>query len=485
MTHIGQNQAFFTQAKEINDLMVALLGDVSGATVLEPCVGNGALLFPIQSSAAHVDAIDVDPSFVSTLAHRVNEHVHLQVGNFLEHFVIGAISSGIKLRPTYDALICNPPYGLKLTKDFRALTKRRFPKLYARESYGLFMQFGVTCLREGGRFVFIVPDTFLSSHNHKSLRDSLLRNATITDVIVFNSKRFEAVNFGYGSMCIIAGNARRDGQYGDLRWVDARESSVPLATAMSSLGVSRGASELTETVESGWYSKPPSQTYAPMLGDFCELKTGIYTGDNEKYCSYSVQNPPSRLNGHPIDWCEVRTASLGSEEMLYGISEGPTYVPFVRGGHRLPFASVNSAIQWSVEAIKEYKSNKKARFQNSSFYFRRGLAVPMVTSGKLTASFMENAVFDQGVVGVFPRRNEHLDYFLVFLNSAQATEQKLRINPSANNSANYLKKIRVVPPVEQKVAEAAEIVARWRSNSQLSFDQVRLDATEFVNSLTT
>ena len=127
-----------------------------------------------------------------------------------------------------------------------------------------------------------------------------------------------------------------------------------------------------------------------------------------------------------------------------------------------------------------YRTDRNARLQNSRFYFRKGLAVPMVTSGRLSASYMEGAVFDQGVVGVFPKKERWLGFLLVFLNSEQATEMKRNISPGANNSANYLKRLRVPVPDENQLKESEQICTRWRIGRITDKKTIKIESTAFV-----
>ena len=66
----------------------------------------------------------------------------------------------------------------------------------------------------------------------------------------------------------------------------------------------------------------------------------------------------------------------------------------------------------------------------------------MVTSKRINAFLTERRVFDQSVVGIFPMQRAWLFPLLVILNSPLATKLiKEGINPTANNSANYLKRL--------------------------------------------
>ncbi len=475
-------QAYYTDAEELNNLMIALLGDAKNGNVLEPCAGKGAFVYPLLKCAKRIDAMDVDLKQILELQKIRSSNLKIFHGDFIDHFVSDRNESYITT--DYDAIICNPPYGLKWSVDYRKKIKAAFPKLYARESYGLFMIFGISCLRADGRFVFIVPDTFLTSHNHTPLRHYLANETTISHIIQFNSSRFETVNYGYGNMCIIAGN-RHPKKLGNTYWSDMRKNLKPIEMKTFLDVTSIPFKSLSESYKNGWtnpYTKSSPFTGETItLGEVAECRTGIYTGDNSKFCAYDAENPPKRINGHPIDWHnKVRKKNLSEQEKKNGIESGKSYVSFIRGGHRLPYEVTQSAIDWSKEAVEFYRKNKKSRLQNSGFYFQRGLAVPMVTSGKISASLFYDAIFDQGVVGIFPRQSNMLCFLLVYLNSEQATEIKMSINPSANNSANYLKRIEIPKPTEKQLRMANLICEQWSCDDSLDTKKCREIATKFI-----
>ena len=107
-------------------------------------------------------------------------------------------------------------------------------------------------------------------------------------------------------------------------------------------------------------------------------------------------------------------------------------------------------MNWSEETVTHYKADKKARFQNPKYYFKFGIGVPMISSSSITASLIENKLFDQSIVGVFPK-DKSLTYFLLaFFNSPTCNKLIRTINPSANNPANYIKKIPFVYPTNEQ-----------------------------------
>lgn len=466
-------QQHYTDAEEINTLMQSLLGAVDGLKVLEPCVGLGAFVLGLIGTPERVDAVDIDENHIEFLDSKGISWLHAFHGDFIDYQAAGDLFKTFRLRTDYDALICNPPYGLKLSIPYRQNFKKRFPHLYARESYGLFMYFAIRALRESGRYVFIVPDTFLTSRNHKPLREFLVREAKPTHIIRFESKRFETVNFGYGHLCIIAGNHSTLRPDDLVRWVDAIEQGARLTAELFAKEQPVPGSFFHKHTVDGWVHPAKREAISlsclsTYLGAIAECRTGIYTGDNVRFCAFDSHRPPSRAaNGHPIDWTtKVKLDCLSEEEKKLGIEGDRCYVPFIRGGHRAPLAHTSWALDWSKEAVAYYAKDNKARLQNSRYYFKPGLAIPMVTSGRISASLIKDAVFDQGVVGVFPNDPNWLDFLLIYINSDfVARTVKAVLSPGANNSANYIKKIPVPVPSAAQLAKAKRIVGQARSTS--------------------
>jgi hypothetical protein len=143
---------------------------------------------------------------------------------------------------------------------------------------------------------------------------------------------------------------------------------------------------------------------------------------------------------------------------LSGITNCQTYIPLIKGGNIRYYKNNLWFINWSMEAVNHYRTNQKARFQNSQFYFKTGIAVPMVSSINVTASLIDNRLFDQSIVGIFPKNKKHLYYILAFFNSPICTKLLRQINPSANNSANYINKNPVIIPDIDTLENINELV---------------------------
>ncbi|KKT18839.1 MAG: hypothetical protein UW03_C0029G0001, partial [Candidatus Peregrinibacteria bacterium GW2011_GWA2_43_8] len=65
----------------------------------------------------------------------------------------------------------------------------------------------------------------------------------------------------------------------------------------------------------------------------------------------------------------------------------------------------------------------------------------MISSSQITAALIENRLFDQSIVGLFSKDKGLIFVLLAFFNSPTCNKLIRTINPSANNPANYIKKI--------------------------------------------
>jgi len=91
-------------------------------------------------------------------------------------------------------------------------------------------------------------------------------------------------------------------------------------------------------------------------------------------------------------------------------------------------------------------------------------AFPMVTSGRATASVIcAHWMFDQSGVGVFPKDKALFGFLLAFLNSPTCWRLLRQINPSANNSARYLRRLPIVCPTERSLQWFNEVVGAYVS----------------------
>jgi hypothetical protein len=88
----------------------------------------------------------------------------------------------------FDVIIGNPPFGVLLQKELKPLYQTFTQR---GESYVLFVEKGHELLREGGQFSYIMPDTYLNLSFTESLRDFILKNSLVLEIVTLPAKVFD------------------------------------------------------------------------------------------------------------------------------------------------------------------------------------------------------------------------------------------------------------------------------------------------------
>lgn len=460
-------QAYYTKSDPITDYMVGMLNLQPSDTVFEPCGGDGVFVDKILAlnSSQKIVVYELNPQATALLKDKYNHYGNVTVKETDTLLDPSIVTHRLKA----SKIIGNPPYGAVFGEEAKARIQRVYKGIYSKESYTLFLYACILSLCNGGRLSFIVPDTFLSLHRHRSLRELILTYTKIEELLLFPSNFFPGVNFGYANLCIITLERSNDVAknfsntfrvYKDFVTVDDIGKPKRNGIKLVQGDVLRNVDSSFLITDNTGLSDLINGKSSVKVGDMASCVTGFYSGDDKSYLHpiskeirnakrYSVVAPEAVHNG-----------TLTDEEKVKGIAGGNCMVPIVKGGNKRYSKPDEWFMDWSTKAVSEYRKSRKCRFQNSTFYFKQGIAVPMVRSGQLTAALIDNRLFDQSIVGIFPHDSRWLFYLLGFLNSRACSYAINLINPSTNNSANYIKQLPVIKPAEEDFDEVTSIVTQ-------------------------
>lgn len=427
--------------------------------VLEPAAGDGVFIDALRTKALdiYIDAYELNPASVVLLKEKYGESQNISVKHTDtltdEELTLYSYSGGL-----YERILGNPPYGAWQEYEKRKGLKKLYPDMYVKETYALFLYRCIHLLANAGRLVFIIPDTFLNLHMHTKLREFLLRNTKIREIALFPSSFFPAVNFGYSKMAIITLERSYDKD-------SCLANQFRILTGFRKVEDVGNAEACDRTYHftqkdiyehlhhaffiSDSYINIHLRSDRQRIGDIADCVTGIYSGNDKKYLrplSSQVKNGKQYIT---VDKHLICSDYRARKDLLSGIDDPQHFIPVIKGGAVKYVKSDLWYIDWSKEAVEDYKTNKKARFQNSRFYFKNGIGIPMVSSSQVTAALIECKLFDQSIVGVFPYDSQWLYYLLAFFNSPTCNKLLRTINPSANNSANYIKRIPFIAPRDE------------------------------------
>lgn len=450
-------QAFYTNCDHITSYMIGLMQFENEMSVLEPCAGEGVFLDGIieRYDNMRITAYELNDDSVTKLQKKYssNKNILIEKEDFM---LLLELNSG-----KFDRVIANPPYGAYQSPEKRKQLKKDYPRLYAKETYGLFLIKAMELLKEKGRLVFIIPDTYLTLHMHEGLRKEILKNYTIESITLFPSNFFPGVNFGYAGLSIISiVKAKENDSYefpvynglnspDELTRLLTKQKDKNEICRLSYGQLNRNSSSAFFLPTKDWINSILGRNEL-TVGDICSVVTGFYSGNDGNYLrrASSVTRGIKKYSVVNVD--KVCNEDLSITVPLDGLSGSSTWVPIVKGGNKRFYKSSDWFMDWSKEAIHDYKvvNKKKARFQNSQYYFHQGIGVPMVSSSSITGSLIDGRLFDQSIVGIFPHdKYKNITYFLLgFFNSGVCNDLIRTINASTNNSSNYIKKIPLIIP---------------------------------------
>jgi len=444
-------QQYYTKSNEIVSYMLNKLAIRENSVILEPCAGDGVFVDALlqKESNIKIEAFELNINEANNLKKKYYTKPNVSIVNEDTLLYNDFISNKGKNR--YDFIIANPPYGAWQDYDKRNILKEIYPNLYIKETYTTFLYLCISLLKEGGRLVFITPDTYLNLHMHTFLRKYILQNTSIEEISIFNSSFFPGVNFGYSKLAIITLVKNRNiinNLNNKIKIISGFKEPADLLSTTNARITYIEQNDIIQNENHAFiysddeYLNDLLRFPSIRIGDIADCVTGIYTGDDRRFIKvkdHSVKNSKNYEIISDNELCINTVPDLnGYDKVLY--------VPIIKGGNTRYLKNDFWYINWSKESVQFYKTNRKSRFQNSQFYFKQGLAVPMVSSNSITASLINNRIIDQSIVGVFPRNEEYILFLLAFFNTSICTKLLRSINPSANNSANYIKKIPIIIP---------------------------------------
>jgi adenine-specific DNA-methyltransferase len=463
-------QPYYTKSEPIVTYMVNKLSIKETDKIFEPCGGDGIFIDYILKSnpKAYIDVYELNKESIATLTKKFSSYSQINIkqsDTLLDNDLIFQSNFG----GSYDKIIANPPYGAWQDYHKRKGLKKIFPNLYVKETYGLFLYRSIELLKENGILVFIIPDTYLNLHMHKELRKHLLTNTKIKEIALFPSSFFPNVNFGYANLSILTlqkSSNIKDNLSNEF-YITTGFNDVSQLKYENLPNIKRNTYQQNEIlnnpdhsfiISNDSYINHLIKNTRNTIGDIAFCVTGFYSGNDKRFLkviSPEIRNGKSYaiVKRDKINW-DYRKNS----EILNGIDDEKHFIPIVKGGNLKYLKPDNWFMDWSKKSVEHYKVDKKARFQNPKYYFRYGIGVPMISSTSITASLIENKLFDQSIVGIFPKEKNLTLYLLAFFNSAICNKLIRTINTSANNPANYIKKIPFVEPNKQELEQINTIV---------------------------
>lgn len=468
--HAKTYQAYYTKSASIVGYMVKQLQLKPTDRIFEPCGGDGVFVDDILSKNenALIDIFELNPTAFHLLQNKFSIYPQLTIRNS-DTLLDNELLFGSEFGGIYDKIIANPPYGAWQDIEKRNKIKHLYPTLYTKETYTLFLYRCIELLKDGGILTFIIPDTFLNLHSHKAIRKHILTKTKILELVLFPASFFPGVNFGYANLSILtlqkesnkqlclANNFKIKSAFSYVEQLEKAQDASLKITTFCQNEILQNPDHAFLISDNTAINQLINHTKV-RIGDIADCVTGFYSGNDKRFLQVGNSNLKNGKNYELVDKNSINETFGKITNLLEGIEGEKHFLPIVKGGNTKFLKPDNWYMNWSKAAVEHYKKDKKARFQNPNYYFKFGIGVPMISSSNITAALIENKLFDQSIVGIFPKDKALTFYLLAFFNSPTCNQLIRTINPSANNPANYIKKIPFIKPSNEELKEVTNIV---------------------------
>ena len=226
---------------------------------------------------------------------------------------------GILKKGGFDCVIGNPPYiTLALGKKQKFVSKEelayftdKFQKSseYKGNTYTLFMDCGLHLLKNNGKLGFIIPNTLLTNHYFRKIREYILDTCKITHIVNISDRVFKNAEIG-GNVILIL-ELEKNAELRD-------KNKIMIVKVGDAEKFSKNLCDI-EIIEQELFKRMPDKKFllekadlvlitklekdCVKLGDVVTTYQGVITGDNKKFLSNKKETEKHRkiIRGKDIE----------------------------------------------------------------------------------------------------------------------------------------------------------------------------------------
>ncbi len=384
--------------------MVEKLGGINGKRILEPGAGEGIFVKELLRRGVkpkQITAFDTNPDFGKI-------YQELGINYKISDFLL--CEDPIEFPGLFDGVIGNPPYLSRHSTYIQTYKKsllQRFKPVGVYDTYSLFIYHSLSFLKEGGLLCFIVSDTFLTIEYHQKLREFLLKNYKLREIILAPKNLFSKQRVN-NSPCIIVVEKRQPNKRHQVTFVSRLRGEqeyyhpstikqlpqhlfVKIKGYPISINIDEFVAELFSTL--------------PSISEVMEGQIGLHTHNNRRFIA--------AIEGTKLAQRFAREERAVIPRNL--LSETERWRPYLKkGGEEQYYREIEEAIDWSPEARAQYDIPRKREL-----FLKEGVVISGV-SRRLAARYMpEGCLWDSNKAIGFVTKNSKISiwYLLGLLNS--------------------------------------------------------------------
>lgn len=383
-------------------------------------------------------------NFFTNLQKAVAQNTAKQGQTFLNTITQDAITFLQLLTQKYDVAVANPPYtdSADFGPELKIFVEANYKQPYKFNTnlYAVFIKRCCEIINENGKVAMVHPPTFMYIKTFEDVRKFMLdkmhislfvewgylgmfhQSARVDAAMYILEKKPKDVPVQFIKLNDIYEGRRYEAfvkDYDDL--LANRPNKHNITLPQEKLKIIEGWPFIY------WISDGFREKFqGDLLGKISDVKTGISTGDNERFSRF---------------WWEI---------FYYykKINDQIKWKSFIKGGAYNKWYGNNWLIvNWDnngyeIKNLYDDKGKLKSRPQNEQFYFKNGVSTVKASSkGGDFRIIPENCIFSDGAPSVFFNSNDEIMLSLGFLNSKVPSYILQCLNPTVNTQVGDLEKI--------------------------------------------
>lgn len=323
------------------------------------------------------------------------------------------------LAQDYVAVCTNPPYLNKYNAKLKDFVNANY-KDYSGDLFSVFIYRNLLLCKQDGYCGFMSPFVWMFIKTYEKLREFIIQSKSITTLIQMEYSAFEEATVPICSFVLQNKRDTKPGLYlrlSDFKGgMEVQKQKVLEAIANPDCGYfyesqQSNFSKIPGSPVAYWVSNTVIAVYnkAKLLGDIASPRTGMTTGDNNRFLRLWPE-------------IEISKAKFDAKDANDAVRSEKKWFPYCKGGGYMRWYGYNEyLVNWENDGF-EIKNNikpnglKAASVRSESLYFKKLITWSAVTSGSFSCRLCEGgSLFDSGGSSI-DVRGETL-YILGILNS--------------------------------------------------------------------
>jgi len=396
---------------------VSKLGAIGNTQkVLDPCVGSGIFVKSLLKYG-------VDKSQI--FCHDINSDYKADIEDLGVSFkaIDNLLSFNSECYSEYDFIVGNPPYLNKASnyvRKNRSKLKQIYGKINAHETYSMFIVNSIWRLKEGGKLGFITSDSFLTLSTHSKLRNYILNNCVINEILLAPFNLFDKQNVStYPVILILTKCSKEENE-------QVRDNNImKIIPRIKSEEDYWKPPVITEIKQKRYRSLPFNIFFvdaedqildlfedAPKLETFIKGYIGMHTHNNKKFIAAIEDTELANI-------FRKKSKKESKNEKYKVISrtdlDSGRWKPYLkRGGGDQYYRPVMEALEWEQRSILIYDIPKSVPFEEE------GIVISGVST-RLAARYMPKGCYwdsNKAMGFIVQDSSISIEYFLGLVNSS-------------------------------------------------------------------